>query len=281
MYPVKYLGDVIKIDGIHFYGCSFTAGQELLDKEFDPVIEYCDTPESRVIQLEKKSRLEKQMAWPAHMCSDLQITNCYNKSEPGNSMDNMKSQFYNDIIHNRIKESELCIFGTTGYFREILFHPIEDWVDIDQMKECLPSERGKSFSRVVADHLERIDQSEKAFEYYRYKFPYVLFFHYMNALKDILYTAKIHNVPILLVDCLHPTSVSDFNDLYQKKSPMFDHVEYQYTDNLVFIEKIINTHKITDRVFGPYYNKDPMPRGHPNEQAHIEWGRYLASVLRP
>ena len=36
MREIKYHnGETIKVDGIHFYGCSFVAGQELLDEEMD------------------------------------------------------------------------------------------------------------------------------------------------------------------------------------------------------------------------------------------------------
>ena len=39
MREIKYHnGETIKVDGIHFYGCSFVAGQELMDKEIpDPM----------------------------------------------------------------------------------------------------------------------------------------------------------------------------------------------------------------------------------------------------
>ena len=34
MREIKYHNDeTIKVDGLHFYGCSFVAGQELLDQE--------------------------------------------------------------------------------------------------------------------------------------------------------------------------------------------------------------------------------------------------------
>ena len=34
MREIKYHNDeTIKVDGLHFYGCSFVAGQELLDEE--------------------------------------------------------------------------------------------------------------------------------------------------------------------------------------------------------------------------------------------------------
>ena len=39
MREIKYHNDeTIKVDGLHFYGCSFVAGQELLDEEMgDPM----------------------------------------------------------------------------------------------------------------------------------------------------------------------------------------------------------------------------------------------------
>ena len=39
MREIRYHNDeIIKVDGLHFYGCSYVAGQELLDKELpDPM----------------------------------------------------------------------------------------------------------------------------------------------------------------------------------------------------------------------------------------------------
>ena len=58
--------------------------------------------------------------------------------------------FFNDVVNGKISPNDMCIVGTTGYFREMTFHAIEDWVDLDNPKVD-QSMRGKSFSRVMTN----------------------------------------------------------------------------------------------------------------------------------
>ena len=77
MREIKYHnGETIKIDGLHFYGCSYVAGQELLDEEMpdpmgispkemaqqpkEPIEDYYRRKLGRELLFKKKQKLEKQ-----------------------------------------------------------------------------------------------------------------------------------------------------------------------------------------------------------------------------
>jgi len=282
VYPVKYLDDVIKINGIHFYGCSFTAGEELANEEFLPLIGKCEDSDQRELLSQKHEKIEKQLAYPQHLCNKLGITNVYNRGQRGNSIDNMRSQFFNDVIHEKISDTHLCMFGTTGFFREVGFHSLEHWAEIGR-SNIDERYRGCAFNRVVPTHHDRGGDHEFALKYFRERHSWIHFYEYMNNLRDILYIANRNNIPVIFVECLERINVQYFEKVYLKKHEQLKHLDYEYKDNLLFIEKEINRHMITDKVFSEYNDKHGdkrMPRGHPCLQAHIEWGEHLADCLK-
>ena len=99
MREIKYHNDeTIKVDGLHFYGCSFVAGQELLDEEMgspmsipveqmarqknESVEQYYKRKLSRELLFKKKIKLESQLAWPQYMCNTLKVR-CFNHATHG------------------------------------------------------------------------------------------------------------------------------------------------------------------------------------------------------
>ena len=286
--PVKYLGGVTPIDAIHFYGCSFTAGEELADVEYEPKIRECKDWHQRQLLILKHWKLEKQLAWPQHLCESLGITEIYNNADRGNSVARMSSQFFNDVVTGKISPNDMCIVGTTGYFREMTFHAMEDWVDLDDPKVDEPM-RGKSFSRVMASatssgpkmrpQYREWGNADFALQYFLHRHPWVLFHEYMNHLRDMVYIARNHDIPIIFVECLERINVEYFENVNLRRHEKLLDMEYEFKDNLIFIQKEINKHKITNK------NMDDlrvgnMPRGHPDQQSHVKWGQYLASLLR-
>ena len=98
--------------------------------------------------------------------------------------------------------NDMCIVGTTGYFREMTFHAMEDWVDLDDPKVD-ESMRGKSFSRVMASatssgpkmrpQYREWGNADFALQYFLHRHPWVLFHEYMNHLRDMVYIARNHD----------------------------------------------------------------------------------------
>jgi hypothetical protein len=293
---IKYLNQAINVDGIHFYGCSFTAGEELADAEYQPKINECKDWDQRQHIINKHWKLEKQLAWPQHMGVGLGISEIYNNADRGNSVSKMSAQFFNDVVTGKIRPKDMCIVGTTGYFREMTFHALEDWVDLDNPKVD-DSMRGKSFCRVmtsttesptyrgwiqsVRSSKEYVSNQQFALQYFMHRHPWVLFHEYMNHLRDMVYIARNHDIPIIFVECLERINVKYFEDVNLRRHEDFQKpmMEYEFKDNLIFIEKEINKHKITDKNMDDL-RVGSMPRGHPDQQSHVKWGQYLASLLR-
>lgn len=285
---LKYIGGIDPVDAIHFYGCSFTAGEELADAEYQPKIRECRDFDQRQSIIKKHWKLEKQLAWPQHMCESLGITEIYNNADRGNSVSRMSAQFFNDICTGKIKSNDMCIVGTTGYFREMSFFAIEDWVDVnDPMVD--DSMRGKSYCRVMSSDNSNASQDRKwrsqwgteefTLEYFKHRHPWVLFHEYMNHLRDMIYISRNHNIKLIFVECLERINVEYFENVHIRIHEKFLDMEYEFKDNLIFIEKEINKHMITNKNMDDL-RVGSMPRGHPDQQSHIKWGQYLASLLR-
>lgn len=287
MYWLKYKNDKIGVNGLHFYGCSFTAGQELLDSEYVPQIRDAKDFATRMKLVEIHAQKELNLAWPRHLCNKLGIANVVNNARPGNGMDNMKSQFLNDIIHNRIPKDHGVMFGCTGYFRETRFHPLEEWHPYEEPENGIrPEVAGKSYCDIVVlSHGRKrrwarsgLDE-DFAFKYLRLKHPYTFLYEYYNNLLHIVHIAEKYEIPIYFVACLEPLNYDFFLDYYVKKHPIMKDYEYEYLDNIKFISSEINKYIITDKSMADFSVR-PMPKGHPNLEEHVMWADHLATKLK-
>ena len=95
----------------------------------------------------------------------------------------------------------------------------------------------------------------------------------------MVYIAKNHDIPLIFVECLERINVEYFENVNLRRHEKLLDMEYEFKDNLIFIQKEINKHKITNKNMDDLRVGD-MPRGHPDQQSHVKWGQYLASLLR-
>ena len=118
MRKLKYLGDVVDIDVLWFYGCSFTAGEELFWQEYHDLIKNERSPKRRVMLEKKRERQEQNHAWPSHLSAKLGVE-CKNRAKPGNSMDKMRSELVRDFVNGGPKQR--CCFWYNRFMRETHF----------------------------------------------------------------------------------------------------------------------------------------------------------------
>ena len=89
-------------------------------QEGEPQDEYYRRRLSRELLWKKKIKLEKQLAWPQHMCSLLKVR-CYNHGQHGSSMTQMKGNIVQHIIDGLYEPNEAIVVGLTGFAREMVF----------------------------------------------------------------------------------------------------------------------------------------------------------------
>lgn len=120
------------------FGCSFTAGTEILDDRLNPYFvdlknkldayqwweKLKKDSEQMKLQLELRKQ-EPNHAWPAHLASYLGI-DFVNYAQPGNSNELMYWQILQKLESGEITEHDLVLIGTTGTQRSMFFsstHP--------------------------------------------------------------------------------------------------------------------------------------------------------------
>ena len=120
------------------FGCSFTAGTEILDDRLNPYFVDLKSKldayqwweklkadsEQMALQLELRKE-ELNHAWPAHLASHLGV-DFVNYAEPGNSNEKIYWQIEQKLASGEITEHDLVLVGLTGAQRSMFFsnnHP--------------------------------------------------------------------------------------------------------------------------------------------------------------
>lgn len=117
------------IKRIIFYGCSFTAGVELSDKEHYPQLSV-----EEIQKLKRKlgyefyhkfdeklrNKLDNPKAWPRWFCDELNIT-WDNRAVPGSSMGAIVFNIERDLSNGEINDTDLIIVGITSAERICTF----------------------------------------------------------------------------------------------------------------------------------------------------------------
>ena len=298
-------GTVVEVDLLHFYGCSFTAGEELLDYTNGQF-----TPEEQELK-------EKHLSWAAKLSNLLELP-FDNHASAGNSMDNMRSQFYHDAMTGVIKPGHAVVIGTTGYFRETRFHPVtDDWEYggyFQETKVLHPDDYGRAFGRVTSSWSSYHGDDDFAQKYLKEKPPYIFLYEYMNICRDMLYIAQKFDIPIFFVQVLEPISVDYFLDEYllvhfgfvappHAKTKPKAKKTYEYLDSLRHMENEIHKYIIGEDTnasdemlqsrgsrYGKVYavmndfclkgTEDRLPGGHPKQHIHDNWAKFIAEKLK-
>lgn len=131
-------GKIFDVKRILAFGCSFTAGTEILDHQLNSYFVNLKTkldayqwweklkkdPEQMNLQLELRKQ-EPNHAWPAHLASYLGI-DFINYAQPGNSNELICWQVEKRFELGEITEHDLILIGLTGTQRSMFFsraHP--------------------------------------------------------------------------------------------------------------------------------------------------------------
>jgi len=115
------------------FGCSFTAGTEILDHQLNPYFvdlkskldayrwwEKLKTdPEQMKLQLELRKQ-ESNHSWPAHLASYLGVE-FVNYAQPGNSNEHMHWQVERKLESGEITEHDLILIGLSDTHRSMFF----------------------------------------------------------------------------------------------------------------------------------------------------------------
>lgn len=127
MPEIKNLNKKIKIDKIISFGCSYTAGDELLDETIHPDadeikrskgMEYWNKTYSQNDIFMKTK--EQQLAWPGQVAKILDV-DFVGKARCGGSMMGALYDLEKSIIEEEVTKSTLILFGTTTKERFLFF----------------------------------------------------------------------------------------------------------------------------------------------------------------
>tara|TARA_B100002019_G_scaffold72504_1_gene62586 strand:- start:3076 stop:3963 length:888 start_codon:yes stop_codon:yes gene_type:complete len=292
---LKYLGDVVDIDVLWFYGCSFTAGEELFWQEYHDLIKNERSPKRRVMLEKKRERQEKNHAWPSHLSAKLGVE-CKNRAKPGNSMDKMRSELVRDFVNGEIRPNSGVVFGTTGFMRETHFFNFDG--DLRPTGEASHL-GGKAWTSVLDIHHDRLwenlsetHRDQKAVEmmrlyYNRIKNPYYHLYNYMNCFHDVMLFCQQHDLPLYVVQSMENLNIKHLSHMVYKLSDVgkfsyktvFENQEFY--ENLTYIREELDKYIIMKGSSLADLNKpyQQMPRGHPCLETHIEFGTKLAEYF--
>ncbi len=289
MREIKYHnGETIKVDGLHFYGCSYVAGQELMDKEMPdpmriPVKEmkrqkgetvegYYKRKLSRELLFKKKMKLENQLSWAQHMCNLLRVRS-YNHGAHGASMTYMKAKILSHIMGEEYeidKNKEAIVIGLTGFAREMIFTEYEDNTNNTLGKY------GSARSLVVATDFERRGDPDFAKKYMRLKGVYTLFWHFLHEIYSIINLCKINDIKFYIIPMLDV-----FNIEWYKKQYEMDFDTPQFASQIKFLESEIDKYIIEGTKLDPLGANiiERLPRGHPCAESHKLYGTKVGEKL--
>jgi|TARA_R110000744_G_scaffold216618_1_gene335409 hypothetical protein len=283
---IKYHGgEQIEVDALHFYGCSYVAGQELLDSEIpDPMqisdkemalqpgekqADYYRRRLQRELQWIKKIKLEKQQAWPAHMCEVLKVM-CFNHASHGSSMTQMKANIVQHIMEDKYdKETEAIVVGLTAIDREMVWASEENQVNGS-------GRIGMARSMVVALNYERAGYQDFSRTYIQLKTDFHNLWNYMHELWNIINICEMNGVRVYFVPMLYP-----FNLTWYSKSYDIDIINPEYHEQLQFLESKIDKYVLEGMKVDPLGANiiSQLPRGHPCAESHKRYGVKVGNKL--
>ena len=288
MRKIKYHnGETIKVTGLHFYGCSYVAGQELMDDEIPdpmgiPVKEMArrknETVESyykrklqRELLFKKKMKLENQLAWPQSMCNVLKVR-AYNHASHGASMTYMKAKLLSHILGEEYEidnKQEAVVVGLTGFAREMIFAEHENFYNS-------LGRYGSHRSLVVATDFERRGDPDFAKKYMNLVGVYTLFWRFLHEVYSIINICKAHDIKLYIIPMLDSFNIKWYAETFEIdfKSPNF-------SSQIKFLESEIDKYIIEGTKLDPLGGNiiEKLPRGHPCAESHRKYGTKVGKKL--
>ena len=264
--------NTFNIKRIVAFGCSFTAGTEILDDRLNPYFvdlknkldayqwweKLKKDPEQMKLQLELRKQ-EPNYAWPAHLASYLGI-DFVNYAQPGNSNELMCWQILQKLESGEITEDDLVLIGTTGTQRSMFF------------SNTYPEPVPFLLSNIESYRVELSDQITKYFTDDRLLWNYYRDLTVFESIKQKI-NGRLFVVPMEHVRrelCLWPST--DNYGTYRVVS----------LENALFFNKIISQlynsqlFATTDCCLYDFSTKETiLPHGHLNEDAHRSFAEQI------
>jgi hypothetical protein len=263
------------INRIVAFGCSFTAGTEILDhllnshfvdlKKKLSAVEWWEQlktdSDQMALQLELRKK-ESNHAWPAHLASYLGV-DFVNYAQVGNSNENIYWQIQQQIEAGLITEHDLILIGITGAQRSMFFSknntdPIPFLLsNIDSYADVLTENILKWFSddRIVWNYYRDL----KSFESVK---------NQLNGRAFIVPTEQI-------VKNICPWPYSNGYGVYcassEKNALFFNKIINQLYDSDLFTS-------IKHSLYSFATNSTKLPHGHLNEDAHKSFAELLSKI---
>jgi hypothetical protein len=264
--------NTFKIKRILAFGCSFTAGTEILDHQLNPYFvdlknkldayqwweKLKKDPDQMKLQLEIRKQ-EPNHSWPAHLASYLGV-NFVNYAKPGNSNEFMCWQIEQKLDSGEITDDDLILVGTTGTQRSMFFsntHP-------DPVPFLLSNT--ESYKVELSEHITKYFTDDRLlWNYYR---DLKVFESIKQKINGRLFVIPMEHVRQEL--CLWPSTHA--YGTYRVVS----------LENALFFNKIINQlhnsqlFATTDCCLYDFKTeKTTLPHGHLNEDAHRSFAEQL------
>lgn len=264
--------NTFNVNRIVAFGCSFTAGTELLDDRLNPYFvdlknkldayqwweKLKKDPEQMKLQLELRKQ-EPNYAWPAHLASYLGI-DFVNYAQPGNSNELMCWQIEKRFESGEITEDDLVLIGTTGTQRSMFFS--------NNYPEPVPF----LLSNIESYKVELSDQITKYFTDDRLLWNYYRDLKSFESIKQKI-NGRLFVVPMEHIRtelCLWPSTYA--YGTYRVAS----------LENALFFNKIISQlynsqlfATIDCCLYDFHSEKTILPHGHLNEDAHRSFAEQL------
>ncbi len=251
------------------FGCSFTAGTEILDYQLNSYFvdlknklgayqwwEKLKTDSEQMkLQLELRKQ-EPNHAWPAHLASYLGV-DFVNYAQTGNSNEHMHWQIEKKLESGEITEHDLILIGITETQRSMFFsstspEPIPFLLsNIESYRSILPKHIIKFFTddRLLWDYYRDL----KSFESIKHKINGRLFVIPMQRVRKEL--------------CLWP-SAHQYSVVSLENALFFNKIINQLHDSQLFMT--------TNCCLYDYKTKENLlPHGHLNENAHRSFAEQI------
>ena len=254
------------------FGCSFTAGTEILDDQLNSYFVELKTkldayswweklktdPEQMALLLELRKK-ELNHAWPAHLASHLGV-DFVNYAEPGNSNENIYWQIEQKLAAGEIAEHDLVLIGLTGVQRSMFFsnsHP-------DPIAFLLSNKT--SYVHQLTEHiLKWFSDDRLVWNYYRDLKSF-------ESIKQKLH-GRLFVVPMEILNkeiCPWPSSsqYETYCVSSEKNALFFNKIINQLYESELFLT-------FEHCLYNFNYPKTKLPHGHLSEDAHRAFAELL------
>jgi hypothetical protein len=290
MVKIKIKDQVFEIDRIVSFGCSFTAGTELLDHTLGPYAAQKEEFKSlkkrlrswfQEINKDGKYSYEMQqnrtyhepgLAWPSKLAENLKVP-CRNFAYPGNSNDRMLYQLQQELIYDKIRSTDLVLIGITSMNRGLFFDT------------TLPNNTPEAFLLTEVDSFDKWVDPRFFLDWMtdeRMVWNHILHLGFLESIKQQL-DGRLFCVNML------PLNIEGFgNKIYNPDINIrLSKLNYTIADQYyLFMKKTLDGFLKSDLFLAENCFYDMVPQGeqlpfmHPTEKAHKNYADWLTELIK-